>query len=147
MPANEKNASPGLIFNGSKPPLVLFDDSHGQPNWAQTGFTSREMHTNCAGVMELLCRLGCTCAPTEGAFSLPHLSQARLLVIPSPTGSYNNAKECWVPQPSALFTADHVRDVLRFVHDGGRLLVFAYRFGDWFTRSNLRELLSPWVVC
>ena len=124
-------------------PVVLFDAAHGQPNWAQTGFTSREMHTNYAGLMELLCRLGCTCAPTGQKPPSCQLSDARLLVIPPPTGSYNVAKECWMLQPQFLFTAEDVRDILSFLQGGGRLLAFAYRFGDWFTRSNLRELVSP----
>lgn len=125
------------------PPLAVFDSGHGQPNWAQTGFSSREMHTNYVGVMELLCRLGCVCAST-GIEPLPELlSRARLLVIPPPTGSYNSIKKCWMPQSASLFTAETVRDVLRFVADGGRLLLFAYRFGDSFTQSNLRDLISP----
>src|SRR5208337_540781 len=69
--------------------LTVFDASHGQPNWAQTGFTSRELHTNFAGVMELLCRFGLTCSPT-GLEPLPQmLARARLLVIPPPAGNYN----------------------------------------------------------
>jgi hypothetical protein len=36
----------------------LFDASHGQTHWAQTGFTTRELHTNFAGLTEMLCRLG-----------------------------------------------------------------------------------------
>lgn len=124
-------------------PLAVFDASHGQANWAQTGFTSREMHTNYAGMMELLCRLGCTCVPT-GLEPLPALlCRARLFVIPPSTGRYNAAKKCWQAQPEALFTAENIRDILRFVQDGGRLVAFAYRFGDSFTNSNLRELLSP----
>jgi hypothetical protein len=124
-------------------PLALFDVAHGQPNWAQTGFASREMHTNFAGIMELLCRLGCICAPTSLQPLAEQLAHVRLLVIPPPTGCYNAAKECWLPQPELLFTAEDIREILRFVHDGGRLLAFAYRFGDWFTKSNLREILSP----
>jgi len=94
-------------------------------------------------MMELLCRLGCTCVPS-GLEPLPDLlNRARLLVVPPSTGRYNTAKKCWQPQPDALFTAEHIRDILRFVQEGGRLLAFAYRFGDSFTNSNLRELLSP----
>jgi hypothetical protein len=124
-------------------PVAIFDAAHGQPNWAQTGFTSREMHTNYAGLMELLCRLGCTCTPTGQRPSSCQLSDARLLVIPPPTGFYNAAKECWTLQPQFLFTNENVRDILNFLQAGGRLLAFAYRFGDWFTRSNLREVVSP----
>jgi len=133
-----------IVSANSRPePLALFDASHGQPNWAQTGFTSREMHTNYAGLTEILCRFGWKCASFTKEPSLTRLSQARLLVIPSPTGRYNARKECWMPEPECLFTAESVKEILSFVQSGGRLLVFAYRFGDWFTRSNLRELISP----
>jgi hypothetical protein len=55
-----QHASSGNIIARPVPhsALAVFDASHGQPNWAQTGFTSREMHTNFAGLMELLCRFG-----------------------------------------------------------------------------------------
>ena len=32
--------------------IALFDESHGQANWAQTGFTSRLMTSNLAGLDE-----------------------------------------------------------------------------------------------
>jgi len=136
MPARKLTA-------GDPAPVAMFDASHGQPNWAQTGFTSREMHSNCAGLMEMLCRLGCRCATSREPLSASGLSEARLLVIPSPTGCYNAVKECWMPRPESLFTAETIKDILQFVQDGGRLLAFAYRFGDWFTQSNLRELAMP----
>ncbi len=41
-----------------RPPVALFDASHGQKRWAQTGFPSREMHTNFSGITEVLCRRG-----------------------------------------------------------------------------------------
>jgi hypothetical protein len=124
-------------------PLVVFDSSHGQPNWSQTGFSSREMVTNFAGVMELLCRLGCVCATSASAPLSTSLSRTRLLVIPPPTGEYNRSRKCWNPRSDLLFTGGDIQDVLKFVQDGGRLLAFGYRFGDSFTRSNLRELFSP----
>jgi hypothetical protein len=124
-------------------PLVLFDASHGQPNWSQTGFTSREMHSNYCGVMELLCRLGCVCQSTRSESFSKMRARVRLLVIPPPTGTYSAAKKCWLPQPECLFTPEQIHEILQFVHNGGRLLAFGYRFGDSFTRSNLRELLSP----
>lgn len=123
--------------------LAVFDNSHGQKNWAQTGFSSREMHTNYAGVMELLCRLGCTCAPS-GLEPLPDLlSRARLLVVPPSTGNYHTGRKCWLPQPESRFTVENIRDILSFVQGGGRLFASAYRFGDSFTSSNIRELISP----
>lgn len=124
-------------------PVAVFDAGHGQPNWAQTGFTSREMHTNFAGLMEMICRLGCRCATSRKSLSVAGLSKSKLLVIPPPTGRYNAVKECWLPQTESLFSTETVRDVLRFIQNGGRLLVFAYRFGDSFTQSNLRELINP----
>jgi hypothetical protein len=137
------NSSLDAVSHRSQLPLAVFDASHGQPNWAQTGFTSREMHTNFAGLMELLCRLGCRCVATGQGLSSGQLSDARLLVIPPSTGAYDAAKESWTPLPESLFTDDNVRDILNFVQAGGRMLAFAYRFGDWFTRSNLRELIGP----
>ncbi len=134
-------------FRIVKPPphsnLAVFDDRHGQKNWAMTGFSSREMHTHYAGVMELLCRLGCVCVPS-GLEPLPDLlGRARLLVVPPPTGIYHPGRKCWLPHPETRFTVESIRDILSFVQNGGRLLAFAYRFGDSFTASNLRELISP----
>jgi hypothetical protein len=117
--------------------------NHGQRNWAQTGFSSREMQTNFAGVMELLCRLGCVCATTASAPLSNSLSRTRLLVVPTSTGEYNRSRKCWNARSDLLFTGEDIRDVMNFVQDGGRLLAFGYRFGDSFTRSNLRELFSP----
>jgi len=139
---NSRNTSIGPATNRGEP-TALFDASHGQPNWAQTGFTSREMDTNYTGLTEILCRFGWKCASFTKEPSFARLSQARLLVIPPPTGRYSARKECWMPEPELLFTAEDVKQILSFVQEGGRLLVFAYRFGDWFTRSNLRELVSP----
>ena len=133
---------PKSVLSGSDP-LAIFDDRHGQKNWSQTGYSSREMHTNYAGVTELLCRLGCTCAPTGLAPLSELLPRARLLVVPPSTGSYHAGKKCWLPQPESRFTVENIRDILSFVQGGGRLLAFAYRFGDSFTASNLRELISP----
>jgi 7-carboxy-7-deazaguanine synthase len=47
-------------------PVAVFDATHGQRNWVQTGFSSREMHTNFAGLTEMLCRLGFQCRTTGG---------------------------------------------------------------------------------
>jgi hypothetical protein len=124
-------------------PLAVFDARHGQANWAQTGFASREMHTNFAGVMENLRRLGCRSMPTGGQHLTQLLAQARLLVVPPPTGCYNARKEAWMPLSTSLFAPEEIAAVLRFVHKGGRLFLSAYRFGDSFTHTNLRELISP----
>jgi hypothetical protein len=125
------------------PPSVLFDASHGQTNWAQTGFPSRELHTNFAGLTEILCRRGCHCHSTGPESLLAQLATSRLLIIPPPTGRYDSRKERWRPERSALFTREEVRAVLGFLHGGGRLLAFAYRFGDSFTQTNLGDLFTP----
>ena len=123
--------------------IALFDASHGQPNWAQTGFTSREMHTNFAGVTEALCRLGFQCRTTNGKPLARELSRTRLLVLPTPTGRYNARKERWEAIPSLWFTESEIGAILSFLQSGGRLLAFAYRFGDSFTQANLRDLFGP----
>ena len=125
------------------PPVALFDASHGQLNWAQTGFPSRELHTNFAGLTESLCRLGFLCRSTKGEPLVSHLAHSRLLIIPSPTGRYDPRRERWRRERRSLFTDQEVQAVLRFLHQGGRLLAFAYRFGDSFTQTNLNALCRP----
>jgi len=123
--------------------LALFDVGHGQPNWAQTGFTSRELGTNCAGLTEMLCRLGLRCESVTAGQLEAKLPRSRLLVIPPPTGRYDERKERWRPERRTLFSPADIASILAFLHSGGRLLAFSYRFGDSFTRSNLSELLLP----
>ena len=124
-------------------PLALFDDTHGQPNWAQTGFPTREWHTTFAGLAGMLLRRGLDCGSVRPRLLSDRLSQARLLVLPPPTGYYDPAKEHWEPLANSLLTAAEVTDVLRFLDAGGRLLAFAYRFGDAFTQTNLDSLFVP----
>ena len=122
---------------------VLFDATHGQPNWGETGYSSREMHSNFAGLAQVLCRLGCTCVALNERPLTKLLGQAKLLVIPPPTGRYHARKQCWSPDPTSLFSAEEIQALLRFLHAGGRLLAFAYRFGDSFTGANLGDLFGP----
>jgi len=41
--------------------LALFDETHGQNHWSQTGFSSRQMHTNFAGLAKQLAASGFAC--------------------------------------------------------------------------------------
>lgn len=124
-------------------PLALFDDTHGQANWAQTGFPSRERHTNFAGVAEVFGELGCPCASIRPRALVDGLRGLSLLVLPPPTGLYDSTQECWQYLPGTHFTPEEVRAVLGFLHRGGRMLAFGYRFGDSFTRTNLNDLFCP----
>ena len=126
--------------DNTESPQALFDASHGQPNWAQTGFPSRELHSNFAGLTEILCRLGFHCRSTAGAPLSAHLESSRLLIIPPPVGRYDARRERWRCEKSSLFTPDEICEVLRFLHSGGCLLAFAYRFGDAYTQTNLGDL-------
>jgi hypothetical protein len=137
VPANDSTTP------NTSSPVALFDASHGQPNWAQTGFPSRELHSNFAGLTEILCRLGFRCCRTSGPLLAPQLAPVRLLVIPPPTGRYDARKERWRAEPTSRLTDEEIRAVLDFVHHGGRLLAFSYRFGDSFTQTNLRDLFQP----
>jgi len=128
---------------GDTPPLAVFDATHGQSNWTQTGFASREMQANFVGVMESLCRQGCLCRATGDQPLSKYLDRARLLVIPPPTGHYNPHKECWTRQTASLFTVEEIAHIHGFLDDGGRLFLSAYRFGDAFTATNLQELVGP----
>lgn len=124
-------------------PVALFDDTHGQPNWRQTGFPSRELSSNCSGLADVLRGLGYDCRSIRPRLLLDGLSHARLLVVPPPTGYYDPPRQTWQRLVSSLFTPSEVREILRFINEGGRLLAFAYRFGDFFTRTNLQDLFVP----
>lgn len=126
--------------------VACFDETHGQFNWRQTGFTPRLRTTNFAGLANILEELGLPCVsaarkPLEVTFP-----ETRLLVIPPPTGIYEKREERWCRHPASLFTAPELCSLIDFVHDGGSLLAFAYRFGDAFTQTNL-GLLAPAFGC
>ena len=42
LPTGHASPTPSPLFSGQ---TVLFDATHGQANWSQTGFSSREMHS------------------------------------------------------------------------------------------------------
>lgn len=137
-------SNPGDQFNASPPKAVaLFDATHGQANWAQTGFSSREMHTNFVNVTETLCRQGCRCLTSHGQPLSARLATATLLVVPPPTGRFDPQKQCWLCDRTSLFTPDEIHQILAFLQNGGRLLACSYRFGDSFTQTNLRDLFGP----
>ncbi len=120
---------------------ILFDESHGQKHWCQTGFTSRQRHTNFAGMAAVFERLGADCHSQD--YKPLDLSLTRLLVIPPPTGRYNMDDECWRQDAASLFTPEEICQILDYLRQGGRLLAFAYRFGDSFTQTNLGQLFAP----
>ena len=120
---------------------ILFDETHGQAHWDQTGFTSRQRHTNFAGMNALFEHLGGIC--TSQNHKPMDLSRARLLVIPPPTGKYDPDGECWRQNPASLLTPDEICRILEYLRQGGRLLAFAYRFGDSFTQTNMGQLFAP----
>jgi len=93
--------------------------------------------------MQLLCRMGRTYVATTEKPLSKLLSRTKLVVVPPPTGRYHARKERWIAQPGSMFTAEEIRDILVFLRNGGRLLAFAYRFGDSFTQTNLHDLFSP----
>jgi len=122
--------------------IALFDESHGQANWAQTGFPARLMTTNLAGLAGLLRRQGFQCERQTHRPLEPQFPDVRLVVIPPPAGDYDPEREVWRPSTTTLFLPDEICALRRFVDSGGRLLVFGYRFGDSFTQGNLGELCA-----
>ena len=126
----------------SRQSIALFDESHGQPNWAQTGFPSRLMATNMAGVAGMLRRHGFQCEVQTHRALEPRFPEVRLVVIAPPAGEYDAERELWRPSTTTLFLPDEICALRRFVDSGGRLLVFGYRFGDSFTRCNLGEVCA-----
>ena len=60
-------------------PVALFDDTHGQRNWCQTGFPSRELASNCSALAEMLRGMGYDCRSIRPRLLLDCLFHARLL--------------------------------------------------------------------
>jgi len=69
--------------------IALFDESHGQANWQQTGFTSRLIETNFSGLARILRRSGLRCVPHRRRPLDVRPGQAEIIVIPPPTGLYD----------------------------------------------------------
>lgn len=126
--------------------VACFDETHGQLNWRQTGFPPRLRTTNFAGLTAILKNLGVECVSAINKPLAINYPKTRLLVIPPPTGIYHKREECWYRHPASLFTAPELCGLIDFVHAGGSLLAFAYRFGDAFTQTNL-GLLAPAFGC
>ena len=127
---------------GSESGFALFDDSHGQPHWSQTGFPSRELGTNFSGIAAAFIERGVDCRPCFGERLVDCLRGARVLVMPPPTGTYDPNEERWMAARQSLLTPAEVAAVVQFLDDGGGLLAFGYRFGDSFTASNLNLLFG-----
>jgi len=114
--------------------VACFDDTHGS-QWGQTGFPSRELHSNCAGLAEVLRGLGCDCTGVRHACFLIVCRTcicwwcAAHRLLPS-------LRQTWQRSP-LVFTSAEVRDILRS-SARGTAVAFAYRFGDAFTRTNLQ---------
>lgn len=121
---------------------ALFDAAHGQPNWAQTGFSSRQLGTTFSGLASILTDLKCDCVEHAGGRLAGALGGVDLLVIPPPTGLYNARTQAWQPESTSYFSSDELYEISRFLHHGGRLLAFSYRFGDSFTQGNLGDLFA-----
>jgi len=117
--------------------IACFDETHGQPHWSQTGFTSRLRTTNFAGVARILEEMDLECVSATAKPLTATFPETRLVVIPPPTGIYDAKHECWHRDPASLFTAQELCALLDFVADGGSVLAFSYRFGDAFTQTNL----------
>jgi hypothetical protein len=123
--------------------FALFDDTHGQHRWRDTGFSSREAHTIFSGIADLLSKLGTTCRTTQQRPIAQTLPGASIFIIPTATGTYDARRERWKKHSSALFTPEDISHILRFLQNGGSLLAFAYRFGDSFTQTNVCNLAGP----
>lgn len=127
---------------------VLVDETHGQWNWAETGHEARAVAEAFSGIAEALRRLGIEAVPTQSPLVESTLAGVGGVVLPSPTGRFNEADSSWGEVPETYLTAAEIRDLLLFLRHGGRLLAFSYRFGDRFTKSNLAELFAHlgWVL-
>ena len=123
--------------------VAWIDETHGQANWSQTGFGPRLCTANFRGLAETMQEMGADCIRLTAKPLAPRFPDVRLAVVPPPTGTYDPEQECWRRDPGSLFTSEDLYCLLGFVRDGGSLLLFAYRFGDGFTQTNLQDLIGP----
>lgn len=120
---------------------AFFDVEHGQQNWKTTGFFARTITGSFSGLTDILSEL--RIESWSGSDLHNSLDDSKIIVIPPPAGTFNRAESQWEPLPAHFFTESDVERILEFVHAGGRLLAFSYRFGDSFAKSNLKELFLP----
>ena len=120
---------------------ALFDIGHGQHNWSHTGFLPRTLDGSFSGFASILNEHGFSCVGDD--ISSSSLKNCNLLVIPPPVGQLNPQTGQWESLETSLFTEHQIDAVLQFVHAGGSLIAFSYRFGDAFSKTNLGALFSP----
>ncbi len=119
---------------------VLFDEAHGQKHWGETGYGARSRHERFAGLAAMLEHVGAECDSLDRPLHQVDLREVDALVIPTPTGLYDREEERWRVDSKSLFRPEEIGTALEYVRSGGILIAFAYRFGDWFTRSNVGKL-------
>ena len=126
---------------------ILFDANHGQGNWAQTGFPSRQLDTTFAGMARLLGHKGYQCVSTTEPLTLANIRGAAAVVVPPPTGNLDPATSTWLHSPHTLLSGEEVRSLLSYLEEGGRLIAFSYRWGDAFTKANIGQLFASLGWC
>jgi hypothetical protein len=122
---------------------IVFDEAHGQLNWAETGRNPARADTTFSGIAGAFRRAGYNVHSSGHPIQGTSLKGVKALVIPPPVGNLDTDTATWRPDPTALFRLREVQAVLDFLWHGGRVLAFSYRGGDSFTASNLREVLLP----
>ena len=120
---------------------AIFDVGHGQENWVKTGFQARTLTGSLSGLVGIYSENGVTCS--TGCLSNQSSIDTDLLVIPSPAGKFNHQELQWEPSPETRFKETEIESILDYVRNGGRLIAFSYRFGDSFTKTNLKDLFLP----
>lgn len=121
---------------------ILFDEAHGQRRWGETGFpahTANGMYLPFAEFAETALSLIPKCN-TE-LFSADVLGQARIVVVPNPTGRLVQWQ--WIEEPDTKLKKAECQSLWNFVAQGGSLVILAHRHADEFTHANLNELAQP----
>jgi len=124
---------------------ILFDEFHGQPNWAEAGRTGKELSTTFSGIGAVLRREGYTCQPLRQRVAPSVLEGNTAIIIPPPVGKFRSRDLFsgeWFADYNTYFSGEEIESICRFVEGGGRLLAFTYRFGDAFTKANLGDLTA-----
>jgi hypothetical protein len=124
----------------AKKRLVLFDESHGQRRWEQTGFPPHTLDGSFSLLAEALWS-EFIIKPNIDKISGESISRVDVFVIPSPAGRLTESSQ-WEPCPDSVFDAEECNTLRSFVENGGGILLMAHRHSDEFVKSNLNTVAN-----
>lgn len=118
---------------------ILFDESHGQRNWEQSGFPAHTIDGSFKKFVNKYSReLKFDSIKNKFGEELLNTKNG-IIIIPHPAG-FLNKKSQWELDPNSLFQKEEIEIIKQFVKNGGNLILLGHRNGDEFTKTNFNDL-------